>query len=293
MKNRSNLVEVKRILKNKKSITDELIGSSVKATKNYSNSFQVPNLTKSIRLFVAEKELEIGKKIKISDGDFWYLFKVMRKKIGDEILIFNGCDGEFVASISQIEKKFLLVDVKNKILELTKVENIGLAFAPVKNVRIDFVAAKATELGVSSFWPILTQRSIVEKINLERFKANVKEACEQSQRNDFPQIFAAKKLDKFLAEAEISDKILILCDESGQGAKASKVLQEIAKQLKQNARKEIVILVGPEGGFCPAEFSQMRALKNLFAISLGPRILRSDTAIISALTLVQEFLGDF
>jgi len=243
---------------------------------------------KKIRLFVAEKNLQIGAKIKIAEGDFDYLTKVMRQKIGDHFLLFNGADGEFAADIVQIEKRFLTAEITKKISELTKAPNITLAFAPVKNVRIDFVAAKATELGVASFQPILTQHTIVDKINTERFKANVKEACEQCERNDFPQVFEVKKLDKFLGDENAAKKIFILCDESGEASKASEVLQKIEK-----SQKEIVILIGPEGGFSKEEFAKMRELKNLFAISLGPRILRADTAMISALTLVQEFLGDF
>jgi 16S rRNA (uracil1498-N3)-methyltransferase len=123
---------------------------------------------------------------------------------------------------------------------------------------------------------------------LERFKANIKEACEQCERNDFPQIFTPKKLDRFLFEDAADNKIFILCDESHQGKKASKVLPEI-----HAAGKEIVVLVGPEGGFSSEEFAKMRIKMNLYAMSLGPRILRADTAAISALTLVQEFLGDF
>ncbi len=241
-----------------------------------------------IRLFVEEKILDLGVKVKITDADFEYLTKVMRQKIGDKIFLFNGSDGEFEASITQIEKKFLSAEIIAKISDLKKVPNITLAFAPIKNVRIDFVAAKATELGVSSFQPILTQHTIVDKINLDRFKANVKEACEQCERNDFPQIFDVKKLSSFLNEKDAAQKIFILCDESGEGVKASEVLEKIDSE-----KKEIVILIGPEGGFSAAEFVRMRELKNIYPISLGPRILRADTAMISALTLVQEFLGDF
>ena len=241
-----------------------------------------------IRLFVAEKILNEGHVIKLMEADFEYLTKVMRQKVADEILLFNGIDGEFLGHITQIEKKFLLVVLKQKISQLKKVPNITLAFALIKNVRIDFLAAKATELGVASFQPILTQHTIVDKINPERFQANIKEACEQCERNDFPQILDVKKLDKFLNEATISEKILILCDESGQGSKASEVLPAIGF-----TDKEVVILIGPEGGFSKAEFAKMRELKNIYPISLGPRILRADTAMIAALTLVQEFLGDF
>ncbi|NBV06993.1 MAG: 16S rRNA (uracil(1498)-N(3))-methyltransferase [Proteobacteria bacterium] len=241
-----------------------------------------------IRLFIAEKNLDLRQKVKVSDTDFEYLTKVMRQKSGDKVFLFNGINGEFEALIIQVEKKFLFAEIVKKISDLKKVPNITLAFALIKNVRIDFIAAKATELGVQAFQPILTNHTIIDKINLERFKANVKEACEQCERNDFPQIFEVKKLEKFLSEVTSSEKIFILCDESGQAAKASEVLKKIDVQ-----EKEIVILIGPEGGFSENEFAKMRQLKNLFAIALGPRILRADTAMISALTLVQEFLGDF
>ncbi len=212
----------------------------------------------------------------------------MRQKSGNCFFVFNGLDGEFVAEISVVEKKFLTAQIKEKISDLKNVPNIALAFALVKNVRIDFIAAKASELGVARFQPLLTQRTIVDKINLERFKANIKEACEQCERNDFPEILLPKKLEKFLSEKEAQEKIFILCDESGQGLKASETLPQIS-----TGSREIVILTGPEGGFTSEEFAKMRQLKNLHAISLGPRILRADTAIISALTLVQEFCGDF
>ena len=163
-----------------------------------------------------------------------------------------------------------------------------MAFAPVKNVRIDFVASKASELGVRNFQPIITHRTIVDKINEERFKANIKEACEQCGRNDFPQIFAIKKLDNLLKE-NLENKILILCDESGNGKKASEIFPKILPKNDQ----EIIIFIGPEGGFSKEELTKFYSLKNCFLLNLGPRILRADTAIISALTLVQEFLGDF
>lgn len=250
---------------------------------------------KKIRLFIDEKNLHSGAKIKIENGDFDYLTKVMRQRISDQFVIFNGINGEFIAEIFSIEKKFLLAEIKEKISDLKKVPNITLAFAPVKNVRIDFVAEKATELGVARFQPILTQHTIVDKINLERFKANAKEACEQCERNDFPEIFPPKKLEKFLSEKESAERIFILCDESGEGLKASEVLLRISQIYAPhpNHLPQIVILIGPEGGFSREEFSKMRTVKNLYSISLGPRILRSDTAIISALTLVQEFCGDF
>ena len=242
---------------------------------------------RKIRLFIEEKNLKAGLLVKISNNSFDYLTKVMRQKIGDEIFVFNGIDGEFRAKILNIEKRFLNLEIKEKISELKKSPNITLAFALLKNVKIDFIATKAVELGVARFQPIITQHTISDKINQERFKANVKEALEQCERNDLADVLEVKKLDKFLNEETTREKILILCDESGSASKASELLPKI----NVNDR-EIVVLIGPEGGFSKDEFIKMRLLENLYSISLGTRILRADTAMISALTLVQEFLGN-
>lgn len=244
---------------------------------------------RKIRIFIEENGLYLGKEIKVQDSDFAYLTKVMRQKTGDQIFVFNGCEGEFMAEIFAIEKKSLILQIGEKTSELKLAPSVTLAFALVKNVRIDFVAAKATELGVSRFQPIITKNTIADRINLERFRANVKEACEQCERNDFPAILPLEKLEKFLSKnSDVANKIFILCDESGHGAKAGDILPRISAY-----DQEVIVLVGPEGGFAKEEFDQMRQLKNLHSISLGPRILRADTAIISALTLVQEFCGDF
>ena len=244
------------------------------------------------RLFVKQEKLTNGEKIKISQGDFDYIVKVLRKKTDDELFIFNGIDGEFRAIISEIGKRNLTLTIAEKIADLQKSPNITLAFAPVKNARVDFIAAKATELGVSKFQPIITTRTIVNKINNDRFAANIKEACEQCERNDFAEISEIKKLNKFLEE-DSSNKLFILCDESGKGIQAKELFPKLITSGECSKDKEIVILIGPEGGFAPEEFEKMSNLKNLHSMSLGPRILRADTAMMSALTLVQEFAGDF
>lgn len=253
---------------------------------------------KNIRLFVEAMPIKPNQTIEINDNDFNYLTKVMRKKIGDELLIFNGCDGEWLARISLIDKRMCQIQTIHQNKSQYFPPKITLAFAPVKNVRIDFIAAKATELGVTKFQPIITAHSIVDKINLEKFKANTKEAAEQCERTDLPEVYQAIKLDIFLKNLN-KNQILILCDESGNGKKASKVLPHIAiPELNQQSnsrgiQNEVIILTGPEGGFSKSEFAKFDTIKNLHKITLGPRILRADTAIISATTLVQEFLGDF
>jgi 16S rRNA (uracil1498-N3)-methyltransferase len=243
---------------------------------------------RKIRLFVESSKLQQGLEIKIIEGDFDYLTKVMRQKLADVIFIFNGVCGEFLCEITKIEKKFLTLLVKEKVADLKKVPNFTLAFAPTKNVAIDFVAKKGVELGVARFQPIITTRTIVDKVNEKRFIANVKEGLEQCERTDFAQVLEIKKLDKFLSENS-DEKIFILCDESGEAKKA----QEVLSKIPQIGEKEVVIFIGPEGGFSKEEFIKMRQLKNLFAINLGPRILRADTAMIAALAIVQQHLGDW
>ncbi len=243
---------------------------------------------KNIRLYTQISTIKPNQTIEINDNDFNYLTKVMRKKIDDQLLIFNGFDGEWLAKIIKINKR----DCQLQIINQTKPQyfppKITLAFAPVKNARIDFIAAKATELGITKFQPIITAHTIVDKINLDRFRANIKEAAEQCERLDLPEILEPIKLNGFLKNLK-ENQILILCDESGNGKKAS----EILTSLYHTPSQEIIISTGPEGGFSKTELSQFSATPNLHKITLGPRILRADTAILSAITLVQEFLGDF
>jgi len=241
---------------------------------------------KNIRLYTQISTIKPNQTIEINDNDFNYLIKVMRKKIDDQLLIFNGFDGEWLAKIIEINKKNCQLQIINQTKPQYFPPSITLAFAPVKNARIDFIAAKATELGITKFQPIITAHTIVDKINLERFRANIKEAAEQCERVDLPEVLEPIKLGGFLKNLK-ENQILILCDESGNGEKASNVLTKLDNP------SEIIIITGPEGGFSGQEFLGFDTIKNLHKISLGPRILRADTAIVCAITLVQEFAGDF
>lgn len=241
---------------------------------------------KRIRLHIKAENLKDNQIIEIFNNDFDYLIKVMRLKVDSEIQVFNGNDGEFLAKISDISKKSCQLNLTKKIKEQTFSQNIILAFAPVKNVRIDFVASKATEMGVTKFQPIITKHSVVDKINEKKFTANIKEAVEQCERLDFPILEKIVKLDSYLRNLK-PNQILILADESGSAKKASEVLSKISLDDDQ----EIIIFIGPEGGFGKEEFEKFYKIKNIYPISLGPRILRSDTAIISSLALVQEFIS--
>ncbi len=242
---------------------------------------------RKIRLAVKNEHLSIKNQIEINDSDFDYLTKVMRVKIDDEIEVFNGKNGDFLAKISKIDKKSLFLEILQQIKPQETPSNICLAFAPVKNVKPQFIAQKAVELNVSRLLPIITKHSVVNSVNNEKLTINIKEACEQCERNSIPILSEIIKLETLLKSPEIQDKILILCDESGKGDKASEILPKI---LGNRNNKEVVIFIGPEGGFSKEEFDRFYELENLTAISLGKNILRADTATISALSLVNEFL---
>ena len=154
---------------------------------------------------------------------------------------------------------------------------------------MDFIITKSVELGITNFRPVITKNTIVNKINNIKFTANVKEASEQSGRMDLAIVENITTLDTLIRGLS-NNEIVILCNESGEGLKASKVLSSIKFDRQVN---NLIILVGPEGGFSSEEFLRFNKIKNLHSINLGPRILRADTAIISSITLVQEFLGDF
>jgi len=241
---------------------------------------------RKIRLFIQNQNLQSDIIIKII-SDFHYLVNVMRFRIGDQFLVFNGNDGEWLAEIIAINKKDCEAQIKEKTKNQYFSPKITLAFAPVKNTRIDFIAEKATELGIANFQPILTKHSVVDKVNPERFSGNIKEATEQCERLDLPSFQNILPLKEYLKNIS-KNAILILADESGNGVKSSEVLKNINTE-----NKEIIIFTGPEGGFSKEEFDLFYSLPNLIKINLGPRILRADTAIISIITLVQEFLGDF
>ncbi|MBL6665314.1 MAG: 16S rRNA (uracil(1498)-N(3))-methyltransferase, partial [Rickettsiales bacterium] len=200
--------------------------------------------TNNIRLFVKEQTLSPNLQIDIKSNDFHYLTKVMRAGQGNQIYVFNGFDGEFLAEITQINKKSLTIKLIHQTSPQQDARNITLAFALIKNIKIDTIATKATEMGAKNFQPLLTQHTIPTKLNEERFQANIKEACEQCQRTDIASLSPTKTLDKFLKE-EDSNKIYILCDETLFDKEDGRALSVLSKLNVNN--KEIIILIGPEG----------------------------------------------
>lgn len=238
-----------------------------------------------IRIFLNLDKIKPNDILNITDNNLSYLKNVMRVKISDQIIIFNGKDGDFLAKITEIAKKKLTIQVNSRIKEQNQLAKISLAFSIVKNNTLESIAKRGMEMGVTKFIPIVTQRSFMNKFNKEKFYSNVKEGAEQCERNDLAIITELQNLENFLKNYHDDDKILILCDESKNPEKTSHIFNKINVQ-----NREIIIIIGPEGGFSEQELNLIKSKKHLKAISLGERILRVDTAIVSCLALINELL---
>ena len=238
-----------------------------------------------IRLYFPGK-LSLKSPIKLENKQVHYLINVMRKKIDDSILVFNSVNGEFLAKISEIYKNTIIIDIIKKVRDI-KIENdIWLLFAPVKKSPTEYIVQKATELGVSKIIPIITERTITKNLNLNRMQDIAIESSEQCDRITIPEICAVKKLKNLILNWD-NDRIIFFCDETIRN-------NDVVKKDFQNLSTKSfgAILVGPEGGFSTNETNYLREKKFIRPIDLGPRILRSDTAVIAALSLWHYLNGD-
>jgi 16S rRNA (uracil1498-N3)-methyltransferase len=222
--------------------------------------------------------------VALDEGQAHYLLHVLRAKTGNRVLLFNGRDGEWLAEIAQAGKRGVTAACLKRTHPQACVPDIWLAFAPVKKTPSDYLVQKAVELGVSCLLPVFTRRTIVSRINEERMAANAIEAAEQSARLSVPDIRAGVSLEKLLVSWP-KERRLFFCDEGGD----AKPLAEAARELQGPA----AILTGPEGGFDPAERAMLRALPFVTPVTLGPRILRADTAALAALAVWQSVSGDW
>jgi len=228
-----------------------------------------------------------------------YLRNVMRRKEGDQLQLFNARDGEFLARLTVLGKKAGQALVCEQIRTAEPGPDLWLLFAPVKRGPVELIAQKATELGVSVLTPVLTDRGNVARINNERLVSIVTEAAEQCERLSVPAVNEVTKLDTALRDWP-QGRSLIFCDEAGDDVdvqwggvegRAKPMLEALKGQ--KVAAKKAAILIGPEGGFSPDERAALRALPFVIPVTLGPRILRADTAAIAAITLWQAACGDF
>ncbi len=235
------------------------------------------------RLYIADRLLA-AQEILLSRDQAHYLTGVLRLGSGDAVRAFNGRDGEWLAYLATVGKKTVSLRCERLVSDARLPPDIDYLFAPLKHARLDYVVQKATELGVRRLRPVMTHRTIAERVNLERMRANVVEAAEQCNLVHVPEVLEPEKLDRVLAAWE-NDRKLVFCDET----KAAANPLESLKGLKTPA----AVLIGPEGGFTDEEKHLLRSRSFVIPISLGPRIMRADTAAIAALTLLQAMSGDW
>ena len=236
----------------------------------------------SIRLYV-NFPLKKGANITLKDKQAHYLFNVMRLKIGRKFLVFNGTDGEFEAEIINKLKDKIKCKLTRKTREQPEEPRLNLIFSLVKKDRVFNIIEKCTELGVSNFQPIISERTQNKNFRLERFQLNAVEASEQTNRLTIPRINKVQKLSEVIEDWNKNDTI-IFCNENG-GKPIVDILNNISKPLS--------ILIGPEGGFSKKELEYFVNFDFIKSVSLGPRILRADTAAIASVTCYQSFVGDW
>ena len=238
------------------------------------------------RLYV-DADLAPGARLPASREHWTYLTSVLRLREGEETLLFNGRDGEWRARLAPEGRKSGALVVEAQTRAQTGGADLLLLFAPLKHARLDYMAQKAVEMGVSALRPTLTARTQVSRVNLDRLRANAVEAAEQCGVLRLPEILPEADLATALAALE-PDRLLIFCDEEAGQADPCAALDAAGA-----AGRPLAALIGPEGGFSPQERAWLAARAGVVRLSLGPRILRADTAAVAALTLVQARLGDW
>lgn len=236
-----------------------------------------------IRLFV-EHPLGEGQTIPLTRDQAHYLFGVMRLGPGDPVLLFNGHDGEWRATVAEAGKRGGTLATDAQTAPQRNPPDLWLLFAPIKKARTDFIVEKAAEMGAARILPVQTDFTNAERIRQDRLQAHALEAAEQCGGTYVPEVTALHKLSDLLADWP-ADRHLMFCDEALAGGAAS-----LPPDL---AGHPWAILIGPEGGFSDPERTRLAAHPSSHPIALGPRILRADTAAVAALTVWQQALGDW
>lgn len=248
------------------------------------------------RLYV-EHDLADGLELTLDEGQSHYIGRVMRLKAGDPVRLFNGRDGEFAAAVHEVAKRAVTLVLSRRTREQTSGPDLWLAFTPVKKAATDLIVEKAVELGVSKLIPVRTQRCVAQSVRADRFARIASEAAEQSERLDIPAVAEETSLSD-LVKSWPADRKLIYCDEAGDNDAESWGGAEgraapIAAQLSGLSNQPAALLIGPEGGFTPEERQMLRSKPFVVPVSLGPRILKAETAAIAALSVWQALCGDW
>jgi 16S rRNA (uracil1498-N3)-methyltransferase len=234
------------------------------------------------RLFV-DQPLGHGLELRIEGGQAHYLLSVMRVKPGAAVKLFDDRTGEWLAEVAAAARRDLTLRITHHLREREDVPDLWLCAAPIKRGRIDWVAEKASELGVARLVPVATRRAVVDKLNAERLRAHMIEAAEQCERTALPQLAELVPLDRLLRDWPEGRKLFFADEEGGA---------PLPEAVRENAGPA-AILVGPEGGFDPAEREAIRACPAAVPISLGPRILRAETAALAAVSAWMAAAGDW
>lgn len=236
-----------------------------------------------IRLFVDEP-LGKGQSLSLSKDQAHYLTGVMRQKVGAMIALFNGRDGEWQAEVVEAGKRKVLLVCHVQSKPQQTPPDVWLYFAPIKKTRTDFIVEKAAELGVARICPVQTDFTNSERIRQDRLQAHAVEAAEQCGETFVPPVDDIQKLNAVLDHWP-DDRKLLFCDET--------LVEDMTAGLSGGKDQKWAILIGPEGGFSETEIRRLRLMEQTQSISLGPRVLRADTAAVAALTLWQNALGDW
>ena len=222
-----------------------------------------------------------GARIKLDGAQSNYLANVMRMGDGAQVLLFDGHSGEWLGEVTSASKKQVILTVVERTRLVEKIPDLWLAFAPVKRAQIDWLIEKATELGIARLIPVITQRTVIDRVKVERLEAIAIEAAEQCGRTRLPELLPSTTLRGFLTSLD-PGRMLYFADENG-GA-------EIASSVKPGAA---CLLIGPEGGFTDQERDEVRAVQSVTRISLGPRILRAETAALAGIAVWMALAGDW
>jgi 16S rRNA (uracil1498-N3)-methyltransferase len=236
------------------------------------------------RLFV-EADLAEAATFVCTSQQASYLKNVLRLRPGDNILVFNGRDGEWRAELADAGKRGASLIVRAEVRPQEGGPDIDYLFAPLKRARLDYLVQKATEMGVARLRPVLTRRTTPERVNVERMRANAIEAAEQCGILRIPEVSAPEKLDSVIAGWD-AGRPIVFCDEASEERCPFTTLARLQPG-------PLALLVGPEGGFDDGERALLSSKPFVTSISLGPRILRADTAAVAALALVNAVLGDW
>lgn len=239
------------------------------------------------RLFVTAP-LAAGASVALDAGQAHYLRSVLRLEIGRRVLVFNGREGEWLAELARLDRSGGEALAISRHRPQTEEPDLWLLFAPIKGDRVDRIAEKASELGVSRLQPVASRHTVIGRVNLERLRARAAEAAEQCERLTVPEVVELRSLREVL-EGWPGERRLFVCAEAGPARAAADVLREAAAS---GRCAPAALLVGPEGGFSRDELDLLRELPFVTAIGLGPRLLRADTAAIAALALWQALAGD-